>query len=128
MSRVVITDRERVAIVALERIAERGLLSVNTIEKWLETEIESDMPVCPHHGPVFAEDVICICGDFQCGGCGELATYGRPLPQSRLPDRDRPGRARRAAEDRVKSSDVLHRAGDMLRERGGFQGDFGGAK
>jgi len=55
MSRIVITDRERVAVVALERIAARGVTCEDDVE-------------CPDH----IDRADCDCGDQKCPECGHL--------------------------------------------------------
>lgn len=70
-----ITDRERIAVAALESIAARGIATVNVLAKAIKelvTDDDAASPVCPEHGPVFDEGVICMCGEFQCPACGEL--------------------------------------------------------
>lgn len=64
MSRIVITDRERVAVVALERIAARGV----TFDADAALTHREDDVECPDH----IDRADCDCGDQKCPECGHL--------------------------------------------------------
>lgn len=70
-----------IALEALEQIAARGILSVNTLDKAIEELSKDDnaqSPVCPRCGPVFGYHAICMCGEFQCSECREFQPSAGP--------------------------------------------------